>query len=136
MTTEKKKRIRPGKLTIDMDEYAIVAHYVTEYHSGNGGNDSDSSGVMKNSKTLISRQEGSKKVRLPKDFVATEVPHLATEVVEKCKYIPSSKLQEVQELMHEMLYQNKARMQDGGGDGNRGMDQGQFGMAKYLFTTT
>jgi len=79
MSNRKKGKFR--ELTIDLDEWAIVAHYTAE------------------GATTVS----SKKVRLPKDFTHAEIPGLAEEVVEKCRYIPQAKLQEVQMFMEKML---------------------------------
>ena len=56
---------------------------------------------------VVDSSAGTTKVRLPKDFTNTEIPDLAQELVEKCKYIPSSKVNEVKNLMEEMLTKAK-----------------------------
>ncbi|CAD7968567.1 unnamed protein product [Amoebophrya sp. A120] len=85
-SSSSKKRLKD--LQIDYEEYAIVAVY-------------ESGGEIK-----------KKKMRLPRDFAEADITDLAAEVVEKCKYIPSSKVNEVERLLHEM-----ARETTGGGGG-------------------
>ena len=79
-----RKKARPGRLELDMKECAIIAHYTTEYLDPEG--------------IVVDTSDGQKKVRLPKDFVSSEIPGLAQEIITKCKYIPASKLQEVRRL--------------------------------------
>lgn len=119
-----KKKVRPRELAVDMEEYAIVAHYTTDYLDSNGRifkilKSSLNSGYddeKLNRKNYIyivgevlESSAGVKKVRLPRDFIDTEIEELAQEVVEKCKYIPSAKLHEVQNLMAQMLGFAKSR---------------------------
>ncbi|CAD7940440.1 unnamed protein product [Amoebophrya sp. A25] len=85
-----RKKARLDHLSIDLEEFAIVAHYTTSEDD----------------------RIHTKKVRLPKDFISTEIPDLAQEVVEKCKYIPNGKVQEVQQLMQEMLAKSKSRSKE------------------------
>lgn len=86
-----KKKVKSQGLTLDHEENAIVAHYLTLHYDQDG--------------ELVDQTPGSKKVRLPVDYVATEVAELSQEIVDKCKYIPSSKVHEVQQLLVDLLNQ-------------------------------
>ena len=70
---------------------AIIAHYETQWLDDVGD--------------IVEVESGStKKVRIPRDFSRDEIGDLAQEVVEKCKYIPSTqdKVWEVAMLMSDL----------------------------------
>ncbi|CAJ1414246.1 unnamed protein product [Effrenium voratum] len=80
-----------GHIDADPDEFALKVSYVTEtHHFDEYGNPvrSESS-------------PGHKVIRVPRGLTGAEVPGLAQEVVEKCKkYIPASKVGEVEQLLY------------------------------------
>ena len=67
-----KKKVKSQGLTLDAEENAIVAHYVTLIYDQFG--------------EVVDQTSGNKKVRLPQDYVATEVAELSQEIVDKCKW--------------------------------------------------
>lgn len=72
-----RKKVKPQHIALDIEEFAIIAHYETQWLDEVGD--------------IVEVESGStKKVRLPKDFSRDEIGDLAQEVVEKCKYIPST----------------------------------------------
>lgn len=91
----KSKRSRLEQLSIDMSEVCIIAHFNTEHYGSEIDPNTGQAMVLETS-------QGSKRVRLPKHYDVSEIPGLAQEVVDKCKYIPNSRLEEVSRLMHEI----------------------------------
>ncbi|KAG2428744.1 hypothetical protein HXX76_011447 [Chlamydomonas incerta] len=97
---EVKKKIKPGAIEAHPEELAIVVHYEVQEVS------TQSDGSQK----VISKEPGEKKISVKSLSEKTNVPLLATEIIEKCKLIHPSKAGQVEEL----LYQLQGR--GGGGD--------------------
>lgn len=101
-----KKKVRPGPINADADQFALVVSYTTEVHNFDDyGNP-----------VSLEQVPGQKVVRIPRGVQGSEISGLAREVVEKCKYIPSSKIAEVEQLIyalaeHEAQRQAQERMQ-------------------------
>jgi hypothetical protein len=97
-----KKKIRLGSLEADPDQFAIIVNYTTEmYQVDNAGYS-----VAQESKP------GQKTIRLPQGLSIHDIPALAQKVVDECKYIPSSKVADVERLL-EMLMNREAQARSG-----------------------
>jgi len=84
-----KKKVRLGHIDADPHEFALVVNYTTEiHHIDDGGAPVKSESVP-----------GQKVIRVPRDLQAAQIPGLAQEVVDKCKYIHASKIGEVENLL-------------------------------------
>ncbi|KAG2449627.1 hypothetical protein HYH02_005160 [Chlamydomonas schloesseri] len=99
---EVKKKIKPGAIEAHPEELAIVVHYEVQEVS------TQSDGSQK----VLSKEPGEKKISVKSLSEKTNVPLLATEIIEKCKLIHPSKAGQVEEL----LYQLQNRSGGGGGD--------------------
>ena len=54
-----RKKVKPLSISLDYDEYSIVAHYETQYVEEDG--------------MIVERDQSFKKVRLPRDFTREEI---------------------------------------------------------------
>mmetsp|Transcript_34629 Transcript_34629/g.73714 ORF Transcript_34629/g.73714 Transcript_34629/m.73714 type:complete len:774 (+) Transcript_34629:76-2397(+) len=98
--TMSKKKVRLGHIDADPHEFAILVSYTTEIHH------LDEYGAPVSKESV----PGQKVIRVPRDLQEAQIPSLAQEVVEKCKYIQASKLGEVETLLHALL-ENARRSQ-------------------------
>lgn len=96
-----KKKVRLGGIDVDVEQFALVVNYTTEVHHFD-----DMGNPVK-----MDCQPGQKVIRVPRNLGGHDIQALATEVGEKCKkYIPASKLGEVEHLLTE-LAAHEAMMQ-------------------------
>mmetsp|Transcript_22516 Transcript_22516/g.76554 ORF Transcript_22516/g.76554 Transcript_22516/m.76554 type:complete len:799 (+) Transcript_22516:38-2434(+) len=90
---EPKKKVRPGKLHLDPEEPTLVVPYeVTLELTGADGK-----------REVLERKPGEKRIKVKTLNENSNIPLLAAEIIEKCKYIPESKASQVEELLHELL---------------------------------
>mmetsp|Transcript_94439 Transcript_94439/g.243914 ORF Transcript_94439/g.243914 Transcript_94439/m.243914 type:complete len:800 (+) Transcript_94439:74-2473(+) len=95
-----RKKIRLNQIDVDVDQFALVVSYVTEtQHFDQMGNPVGAESVP-----------GQKVIRVQRGLTVPEISSLAQEVVEKCKYIPASRVGEVERLLcalmeHEAMQQ-------------------------------
>lgn len=102
MTTRKKVRL--GQIEVDPGQFALVVYYTTEIYQV------DEHGQMGPSES----QPGEKIIRLPHGLGSHNLSKLSQEVVDKCKYIPSSKVNDVERLLHVLReYEEMAQRQGG-----------------------
>ncbi|GLC39950.1 Adenylyl-sulfate kinase (APS kinase), partial [Pleodorina starrii] len=97
--SETKKKIKPGHIEAHPEELAIIVHYEVQ----------EVSTLPDGSQKVISKEPGEKKISVKSLSDKTNVPLLATEIIEKCKLIHPSKAGQVEEL----LYQLQNRGKDG-----------------------
>jgi len=88
-----KRKIRLGAIDADPDQFALVVNYTTEIHHV------DEFGCP----SAAESQPGQKTIRLPRGLAGLDIPALAQEVVDKCKYIPASKVVDVERLLHALM---------------------------------
>eukprot|EP00927_Polykrikos_kofoidii_P085117 TRINITY_DN9161_c0_g1_i1.p1 TRINITY_DN9161_c0_g1~~TRINITY_DN9161_c0_g1_i1.p1 ORF type:complete len:802 (+),score=184.38 TRINITY_DN9161_c0_g1_i1:126-2531(+) len=111
MSTRKKMRL--GHIDVDPEQFVLIAAYSTEITT------LDESGNVVSSES----QQGSKNIRVPRGLSGPDIPGLAQEVVEKCKYIHASKVPEVERLLHVLMeYEQGGGGGGGGGGGHRERD--------------
>lgn len=84
-----KRKVKLNSLSIDVEQFAIVVNYTTENPQY------DASGALVGQESVPKQ----KVVHVPHGLTHHEIPGLAQEVVEKCKYIPASKIGEVQQCL-------------------------------------
>jgi hypothetical protein len=88
-----KKKIRLGHLDADFEQFAVIVNYSTELiHVDQMGNTA-----------ATESQPGQKTIKLPRGLSSQDIPALAQEVVEKCKYIPTSKVRDVEQLLYMLM---------------------------------
>jgi len=95
-----KKKVRLGQIEPDPDQFALIVHYTTELHH------LDEFGNPVGSES----QPGAKTLRVPHGLSGAEIPGLAQQMVEKCKYISPSKVGDVEAKLM-MLMQYEMQMQ-------------------------
>jgi hypothetical protein len=96
-----KRKVRLGHIDADPEQFALVVNYTTEiYHV-------DEFGATAASES----QPGQKTVKLPRGLSSQDIPALAQEVVEKCKYIPTSKVGDVERLLSMLMDYEAAQQQ-------------------------
>eukprot|EP00928_Gymnodinium_smaydae_P013257 TRINITY_DN14854_c0_g1_i1.p1 TRINITY_DN14854_c0_g1~~TRINITY_DN14854_c0_g1_i1.p1 ORF type:complete len:809 (+),score=207.73 TRINITY_DN14854_c0_g1_i1:219-2645(+) len=87
-----KKRIRPGKIEPSVDGVSLVVHFTTELtHLDDAGEP-----------THVEKSPDKKEVSIQKALRSLEpsgIPDLAREIVQRCKYIPETKLQDVEKVL-------------------------------------
>lgn len=88
-----KRKVRLGSIDPDTDQFALVVNYTTEIHHV------DEYGQQAGSES----QPGQKTIRLPRGLASLDIPALAQEVQHKCKYIPASKVVDVERLLHALM---------------------------------
>ena len=94
MTTDVKKKIRPGVIRLADGEKAIIVEYDQEEFPINADGSLGPS---------LGKQAGSKKIKVKSINASTNLELLAQELVEKCKLIQPSKLPQVQDLLQQLL---------------------------------
>ncbi|EFJ41855.1 hypothetical protein VOLCADRAFT_77409 [Volvox carteri f. nagariensis] len=95
--SETKKKIKPGQIEAHPEELAIVVHYeVQEVSTQPDG-----------SQKVVSKEPGEKKISVKSLSEKTNVPLLATEIIEKCKLIHPSKAGQVEELLYQLQNRGK-----------------------------
>jgi len=88
-----KRKIRLGAVDADPDQFALIVNYTTEiHHVDEFGNP-----------LQPESQPGQKTIRLPRGLAGLDITALAQEVVDKCKYIPASKVGDVERLLHALM---------------------------------
>lgn len=87
-----RKKIKLGAIDIDPDQFAICLSLATEIQHF------DSSGALVGQETVPAR----KLVRVPRGLRDEDLPNLAQEVVDKCKYIPASKVKDVEQCLRNL----------------------------------
>lgn len=93
MSLQTKKKIKAGPIAVDLEEFAIVANYTTEiHHVDDLGNPVHSEQVP-----------GQKRIKVNRQLQPHEIPTLAQDIVDKCKYIHNSKVKEVEQLLGTMI---------------------------------
>lgn len=85
-----RKKVRLGQIEADPGQFALVVNYNTEIYNV------DENGNMGVAET----QPGEKIIRLPRGLHSHDLARVAHEVVEKCKYIPASKVNDVERLLY------------------------------------
>lgn len=112
-----RKKIRLNQIDVDVNQFALVVQYVTETtHFDELGHPLSAENVP-----------GQKVIRVQRGLSVHEISNLAQEVVDKCKYIPASRVGEVERLLcalmeHEAMQQKHQQQQQhhhqgGGGQG-------------------
>mmetsp|Transcript_127751 Transcript_127751/g.238792 ORF Transcript_127751/g.238792 Transcript_127751/m.238792 type:complete len:804 (-) Transcript_127751:277-2688(-) len=87
-----KKRIKPGRIEPSTDGNAIVVHFTTETTH------LDEDGLPLRVDKSPDKREVSV-IRAIKGAKSQDIPSLAQEIVEKCKYIPASKTRHVEQVL-------------------------------------
>lgn len=90
-----KKKVKFGSFDIDLNQFALVVNYTTEVHHF------DQFGDPVRSEKL----PGQKLIRVQPNMQPSEVRGYAQEVIEKCKYVPASKADEVERVLFHLLEQ-------------------------------
>jgi hypothetical protein len=85
------KRIKPGNLELNVEEQAIIAHYTTEVTS-----------LEPDGQRLSTESRPGKKTITIKNLSNNDSASLAQEIVDKCKYIPATKLREVEQMVERL----------------------------------
>mmetsp|Transcript_94970 Transcript_94970/g.245304 ORF Transcript_94970/g.245304 Transcript_94970/m.245304 type:complete len:866 (-) Transcript_94970:160-2757(-) len=92
-----KKRIKPGKIEPSSDGTAIVVHFTTEItHLDEDGMPGHVEKCEPESREVPICKAGH-------GLCADDIPALAQEIVEKCKYIPDSKVKHVEQALAKIL---------------------------------
>ena len=94
-----RRKVKAGLIEADHDECAIVVHYEVE---------ATVLGEM-GEPIVAERQENTKRIKLKTLSDNTNITRLAEEILDKCKLIHASKLQQVEQLLHEILDERKRR---------------------------
>jgi hypothetical protein len=100
------KRVKPGQLELNVEEQAIIAHYTTEVTT-----------LGPDGVSLSTESKPGRKVIHVKGIHTHDASSLAHEIVEKCKYIPNSKLREVEQLV------DRLKFAKGSGTGGSGLPE-------------
>jgi len=91
--TQVKKKIRFGHIDPEPESFALTVNYTTEtYVTDEMGNPISSES-----------QPGQKTIRLPRGLSGHDIPGLAQEVVDKCKYISASRVSEVERILQALM---------------------------------
>ncbi|PNH00933.1 Kinesin-associated protein 3, partial [Tetrabaena socialis] len=94
MAEQLKKKIKPGQIEAHAEELAIVVHYEVQ----------EVSTLPDGTQKVISKEAGEKKISVKTLSDKTNVPLLATEIIEKCKLIHPSKAGQVEELLYQLQH--------------------------------
>lgn len=90
-----KKKVRFGHIDLDANQFALIVNYTTEiHHFDEFGNPVKSE-----------KQPGQKVIRVPQNMQGGDIGGYAQEIIEKCKYIPASKAEEVERMLFALLEQ-------------------------------
>mmetsp|Transcript_16959 Transcript_16959/g.44862 ORF Transcript_16959/g.44862 Transcript_16959/m.44862 type:complete len:797 (-) Transcript_16959:133-2523(-) len=101
-----RKKIRLNQIEVDASQFALVVSYVTETTNF------DELGHPLSAESV----PGQKVIRVQRGLTVHEISNLAQEVVDKCKYIPASRVGEVERLLcalmeHEAMMQQQQQQQ-------------------------
>lgn len=97
-----KKKLRLGHIDVDPEQYALIVHYTTEiHHFDDMGNP-----------LRYDKEPGQKVVRVRRGLTGHDIPEVADEIVEKCKYISSSKKGEVERLLYSLMETEQQQNQE------------------------
>lgn len=101
MSGELKKKIRPGSIQLHPEEQALVVNYEAQeiLLLPDGG------------QQLQSSKPSTKKISVKTLSSKSNIPLLASEIIDKCKLIHSSKLGQVQDLLQELLDRSRPQEQ-------------------------
>jgi len=88
-----KKKVRPGQIVADPEEFALTVHYTTQVQQ------LDDLGNVVHTEV----QQGQKTIRVPRGLTGPDLPTLSQQIVEKCKYIHASKTGEVERLLLQLM---------------------------------
>eukprot|EP00408_Alexandrium_pacificum_P041127 CAMPEP_0171260596 /NCGR_PEP_ID=MMETSP0790-20130122/55538_1 /TAXON_ID=2925 /ORGANISM="Alexandrium catenella, Strain OF101" /LENGTH=108 /DNA_ID=CAMNT_0011728933 /DNA_START=73 /DNA_END=396 /DNA_ORIENTATION=- len=97
-----KKKLKLGHIDVDADQFALVVNFTTEIHHFD-----DMGNPLK-----VDKEPGQKVVKIKRGLSGNAIPTLAAEVVEKCKYISSSRLGEVERLLFMLLEEEQLQQQE------------------------
>eukprot|EP00747_Dinoflagellata_sp_TGD_P071738 gnl/TRDRNA2_/TRDRNA2_157177_c0_seq3.p1 gnl/TRDRNA2_/TRDRNA2_157177_c0~~gnl/TRDRNA2_/TRDRNA2_157177_c0_seq3.p1 ORF type:complete len:802 (-),score=160.90 gnl/TRDRNA2_/TRDRNA2_157177_c0_seq3:68-2473(-) len=91
-----KKRVKPGRFEPSTDGNSIVVHFVTEVTH------LDEDGTTLNVEKIPDKREVAvaKALRGIRSF--DDIPPLAQEIIEKCKYIPAKKARDVEQVLAQL----------------------------------
>lgn len=93
-----KKKVRLGHIDADSSQFALIVNYTTELtHLDEFGNP-----------VGTETTPGQKVVRVPRNLSSGDIPKLAQEIVDKCKYIHANKVGEVQRLLCNLMDHEQA----------------------------
>lgn len=98
MSGEVKKKIRPGIIELHPDESAIVVHYEAQ----------EVVTQADGSQEVVSSKPSTKKITVKAINDKTNIPLLASEIVDKCKLIHQSKTGQVEDLLRDLLDRSSA----------------------------
>lgn len=104
-----KKRIKPGRIEPSTDGNAIVVHFTTETTH------LDEDGLPLRVDKSPDKREVSV-IRAIKGAKSQDLPSLAQEIVEKCKYIPATKTRQVEQVLATLQAQLQAAVVAQSGD--------------------
>eukprot|EP00747_Dinoflagellata_sp_TGD_P071740 gnl/TRDRNA2_/TRDRNA2_157177_c0_seq5.p1 gnl/TRDRNA2_/TRDRNA2_157177_c0~~gnl/TRDRNA2_/TRDRNA2_157177_c0_seq5.p1 ORF type:complete len:814 (-),score=140.75 gnl/TRDRNA2_/TRDRNA2_157177_c0_seq5:78-2519(-) len=91
-----KKRIKPGRLEPSADGSSIVVHFVTEVtHLSEDG-------IPSKVEKIPDKREVSVAKALKGLRSLDDIPGLAQEIVDKCKYIPAKRVRDVEQVLQSM----------------------------------
>jgi hypothetical protein len=88
-----KKKVKLGPLDADPDQFVLIVNYTTEIQQ------LDDTGRP----VAVESTPGQKTIRIPRGLQPPDIPQLAHEVIESCKYIQSSKIGEVERLLQALM---------------------------------
>lgn len=91
-----RRKVRAGPIDVDFGEHAIAVSYATETYD-------ESTGEM------IDQAYNRKAIKVPVLRNNVDLYSLAQEIVEKCKYIHTSKVPEVIELLQQLERHDQSR---------------------------
>jgi hypothetical protein len=123
-----KKRIKPGRLEPSADGQSIVVHFTNEItHLDEDGKAMGTDKVQDKREVSVAKQL--------RGLREQDIPALAQEIVEKCRYIPASKTRQVEQVLSKLLSAippdpwaggHFAREPSAGSRGNPGISRGSF----------
>eukprot|EP00929_Paragymnodinium_shiwhaense_P014425 TRINITY_DN12232_c0_g3_i1.p1 TRINITY_DN12232_c0_g3~~TRINITY_DN12232_c0_g3_i1.p1 ORF type:complete len:806 (-),score=209.42 TRINITY_DN12232_c0_g3_i1:268-2685(-) len=105
-----KKKVRLGNIDIDKEQFVLIVNYSTETHHLDA-----TGGTMH-----VDSQQSQKTIRVSRGLERGAIPHLAQEVVDKCKYIHASKVGEVERLLCQLMEHEAFLAGAGGGHRSNG----------------
>ena len=104
-----RRKVKAGLIEADHDECAIVVHYEVEATVlGELGEP-----------IVAERQENTKRIKLKTLSENTNIQRLAGEILEKCKLIHTSKLEQVEQLLQELVQEQNRRSRAAAGGGSK-----------------
>lgn len=100
MSTRKKVKFK--SIGTDPEHFALVVHYCSETPVVDDQGNS----------TRTDREPGQKVVRVPHAFAHDEIPVVAKDIADKCRYIPATRVGEVEQALYVLLHETTQRSQD------------------------